>query len=60
MPHDDGRNPATGTAIHAVDITAADAAGLDVDQDITVAGCRQRSFAVFELVVLDQGQGFHA
>jgi hypothetical protein len=51
MSHDDGGNPSSGTTIQAVDVAAADAASLDVDQYIVWAESRFGQFSVLEPIV---------
>ncbi len=59
VSHDDGGNPATGRAIVAVDVTAADAAGGDADEDFVVGGGGHREVGELEIFVGGEEECFH-
>jgi len=59
MPHDNRRLPPSGAAVHAVNVAAADAAGLDGDQDGIRAQFRFRHVFQNQLFILFECQRFH-
>ena len=59
MAHDQRRVPTPAAAVHAMHITAADATGLDVDQDFLVSDFRDIHLFINKLIVLFQYERFH-
>ena len=51
VAHHDGRPAASGGPVHAVDVAAADAAGLDADQHVARANLRLGEILQLELAV---------
>src|SRR5262249_17862847 len=59
VSHDNGRNAATGWAIIAVNIAAANAACGDADQNFSGAWLRIGKLGELEVLVVREEQGFH-
>src|SRR5262249_26468323 len=59
VAHHDGRNAATGGAIVAVNVTAANATSRDANQHLSWAGLRNRQVGDLQLAVLGKEQCFH-
>ena len=60
VAHDDGREAASAASVHAMDVAAADAAGVDADFDLAWAGLRLREIhVVVELGGSGEDKGVH-
>src|SRR3990172_6300000 len=59
MPHNQGRNAPPGTSVHAVHIASANAARLDLHQNILWTKLRHWYIFVGELRIFFENQGFH-
>jgi hypothetical protein len=59
MAHDQGRYTATRRAIHTMDVTSADSASLDLNQDLMSRDCGFGYIFVLKLVICFQDEGFH-
>ena len=59
VAHNDGRNPPAGSAVVAVDITAADATGGDAHQNLVRARYGRGKIRDVELIVFREKKSFH-
>ncbi len=59
VAHDDRRPSAAGTAVHAMHVAAADAAGGHFEQHVVRPDLRQRPLLQFKTIVCGQYEGFH-